>query len=110
MGKWCEGASDGRRSPRLLVLHLTSKPAHGAALSGHAVALTECLWPERENMVRSKKRGADVLDPAGRGFESVSYEETEHFRITSDFLTHREAYFRHLFSEEEEEANLSDAD
>ena len=30
------------------------------------------------------------------GINPVAYEDTEHFRITSDFLAHREAYLRHL--------------
>jgi predicted ATPase len=28
----------------------------------------------------------------------ISYEQTEHYRVTRDFLNDREAYFRHLFS------------
>lgn len=30
------------------------------------------------------------------GIHPIAYEETEHFRITSDFLANREAYLRHL--------------
>ena len=31
------------------------------------------------------------------GIEPIAYEETEHFRVTSGFLSNRERYFRHLF-------------
>lgn len=34
------------------------------------------------------------------GIAPVVYEETEHYRITRDFLNDREGYFRHLFSRE----------
>jgi predicted ATPase len=33
---------------------------------------------------------------AEAGIAPVAYEETEHFRVTHDFLVHREAYLRHL--------------
>jgi predicted ATPase len=33
------------------------------------------------------------------GIEPIAYEETEHFRVTRDFLNNREAYLRELFSD-----------
>lgn len=38
-----------------------------------------------------------------RGIEPIAYEETEHFRLTRDFLNNRETYLRELFSDEPEE-------
>jgi predicted ATPase len=32
------------------------------------------------------------------GLHAVEYEETEHYRLTRDFLNSRESYFKHLFS------------
>lgn len=32
------------------------------------------------------------------GIRHISYEQTEHYRITRDFLEHREAYLRHLLT------------
>lgn len=36
------------------------------------------------------------------GISPVKYEATEHFKITSDFLARREAYFKHLFAGDDE--------
>jgi predicted ATPase len=36
------------------------------------------------------------LDAAG-GLRAVTYEETDHYRITKDFLSNRDRYFKHLF-------------
>jgi predicted ATPase len=41
------------------------------------------------------------LSSDGR-IEAVSYEQTEHFQVTRDFLNDRESYFRHLFSDDED--------
>jgi predicted ATPase len=43
--------------------------------------------------------GATIYLLDQEGIRRVEYEETEHFRITRDFLNGREAIFRHLFSE-----------
>jgi predicted ATPase len=43
---------------------------------------------------------ADILEFSQNGLRKVPYEETEHFRITRDFLNARETFLRHLFSEE----------
>ena len=37
-----------------------------------------------------------------RGLRVVEYEETEHYRLTRDFLNSRESYFKHLFRDEPE--------
>ncbi len=36
------------------------------------------------------------------GIQRVAYEDTEHFRLTRDFLLHRERFFRELFAPEKE--------
>ena len=41
--------------------------------------------------------GATIYDLGQEGIRRVAYEETEHFRITLDFLTNREVYLNHLF-------------
>ena len=41
--------------------------------------------------------GARVLSFSSQGIELVDYRETEHFRLTRDFLNSPERYFRHLF-------------
>jgi len=33
-----------------------------------------------------------------QGMTEVTYEQTEHYQITRDFLTSRERYFKHLFA------------
>lgn len=34
------------------------------------------------------------------GVSPIAYEETEHFKVTSDFLSNRQRYFHHLFDRE----------
>ena len=41
---------------------------------------------------------------ADGGPAPIAYEQTEHFRVTRDFLNDRESYFRHLFSSEDDGA------
>jgi predicted ATPase len=43
--------------------------------------------------------GADVLAIEDGKFQRVDYRETEHFRITADFLKDPERFFRHLFKD-----------
>lgn len=43
--------------------------------------------------------GAAIFQFSEDGIERVEYEETEHYRFTRDFLTHREVYLRHLMRE-----------
>jgi predicted ATPase len=43
--------------------------------------------------------GAAILHlSANGGMQRVAYEDTDHYRITKDFLANRERYFKHLFA------------
>lgn len=42
---------------------------------------------------------ARLLELSQDGIREVVYEDTEHFRVTRDFLLRRERMFRELFSE-----------
>jgi len=44
--------------------------------------------------------GAVLLSLDGDAIRQVQYMDTEHYRVTKQFLTSPERYFRHLFSEE----------
>jgi predicted ATPase len=43
--------------------------------------------------------GADVLSIEDGKFQRIDYRDSEHFRVTADFLKDPERFFRHLFSE-----------
>lgn len=43
---------------------------------------------------------ATILEFSDKGLRKVAYEDTEHFRVTKDFLNGREAFFRHLFTDD----------
>lgn len=45
--------------------------------------------------------GATVLSLTDGTIEAVDYRDTEHFRITRDFLDAPERFCRHLFAEDE---------
>jgi predicted ATPase len=47
--------------------------------------------------------GAVILNFDGERPEQVQYEDTEHYRITKDFLEAPERFFRHLFDSDEAE-------
>jgi predicted ATPase len=47
--------------------------------------------------------GALLYQLSETGIEKVEYEETEHYRLTRDFLLRRELFFRELFAEGEGE-------
>jgi predicted ATPase len=47
--------------------------------------------------------GARVLSCDDSGIHEVDYRETEHFRLTRDFLNAPERYFRHLFETQDED-------
>lgn len=47
--------------------------------------------------------GALLYELSDSGIRRVEYEETEHYRITRDFLLHRERFFRELLAEEDPE-------
>lgn len=42
--------------------------------------------------------GALIYQISNSGLSSVSYEDTDHYQVTRDFLNNRERYFRHLFA------------
>ena len=42
-----------------------------------------------------------IYELSARGLQRVRYEETEHYRITRDFLVNRERFFKHLFADDE---------
>lgn len=46
---------------------------------------------------------ARLLEIGPHGIREVAYEETEHFRVTKDFLARRERMLRHLLAEDAEE-------
>ncbi|MBZ0230709.1 MAG: AAA family ATPase [Deltaproteobacteria bacterium] len=46
--------------------------------------------------------GATIYHLGPEGIRSIAYEDTEHFRITRDFLNGREAFLRHLLGGEGE--------
>jgi predicted ATPase len=46
--------------------------------------------------------GARIYHFGEQGIAQVAYEDTEHFRVTRDFLAARERYFKHLFEEDAE--------
>lgn len=48
--------------------------------------------------------GATVLSLDDGVIREVSYDQTEHFQLTRDFLASPERYFRHLFDEDGESA------
>lgn len=47
--------------------------------------------------------GALLYELSGSGIQRVEYEGTEHYRLTRDFLLHRDRFLRELFADEEEQ-------
>lgn len=45
--------------------------------------------------------GATILQFGDDGIKQVRYEETEHYKVTKQFLDSPERFFRHLFSSNE---------
>jgi predicted ATPase len=46
--------------------------------------------------------GATIYHLGSEGIRPIAYEDTEHFRITRDFLNGRDAFFRHLLKGDDE--------
>lgn len=46
--------------------------------------------------------GAVLLSLDGDGIREIDYRDTDHYRVTRDFLNAPERYFRHLFRSEED--------
>ena len=49
--------------------------------------------------------GAVLLGLDGAGITRVEYTDTEHYRLTKDFLACPERYFQHLFAPDDEEGS-----
>jgi len=45
--------------------------------------------------------GADIYHFSEEGIRTLPYEETEHFRVTKDFLNAHESFYRHLTKSDE---------
>ena len=43
--------------------------------------------------------GGRIYQLSADGFETVAYEDTEHYQLTRSFLEDRERFFRHLFAD-----------
>lgn len=43
-----------------------------------------------------------IYEIGAKGIAKIDYEETDHFRVTRDFLNKRERMLRHLFADEPE--------
>ncbi len=50
--------------------------------------------------------GATVLSFDSGEIQPVDYRETEHFRLTPDFINAPERFFRHLFADSDDEPTL----
>ncbi len=48
--------------------------------------------------------GATIYHLGSEGIRPVAYEDTEHFRITRDFLNSRASFFRHLLARDDDES------
>ena len=48
--------------------------------------------------------GAQILSLDGGYLHPVTYQETDHFRVTRDFLNAPERFHRYLFADDEEDA------
>jgi predicted ATPase len=44
--------------------------------------------------------GATILSLDGGEIRSVTYQETDHYRVTKDFLNAPGRFYRHLFSQD----------
>jgi predicted ATPase len=54
--------------------------------------------------------GARIYHFGSEGIASIAYEDTEHYRLTRDFLNARERYFKHLFVADGAEKNEEETD
>jgi predicted ATPase len=48
--------------------------------------------------------GALIYGFGPNGIERVAYEDTEHYRVTKDFLAGRDRFFKHLFVEDDSDS------
>lgn len=70
---------------------------HALALPRHAQFLIATHSP-----ILLAYPGATLYQFEDDGIRAVAYRETEHYRVTKEFLNAPERVFRHLFSDEEE--------
>ena len=71
---------------------------HQLETSGHAQFLVSTHSP-----ILLAYPGAVLLSLDRAGITRVQYTDTEHYRLTKDFLACPERYFRHLFAPDDEE-------
>ena len=45
--------------------------------------------------------GAKIFSCTENGIELITYEQTDHFQVTKDFLNAHEGFYKHLMSTEE---------
>jgi predicted ATPase len=85
--------SPQRQLSFLRIIHDLEKPAQAQFLiSTHSPILLS--YP-----------GAVLLSLDGDLIEEIAYRETEHYRVTREFLNSPERYFKHLFREGSDEEN-----
>ena len=83
--------SPQRQLSFLRIIHELEAPAHAQFLiSTHSPIILS--YP-----------GAVLLGLDGDVIQEIAYRETEHYRVTREFLNSPERYFKHLFREESDE-------
>ncbi len=83
--------SPQRQLAFLTILHeLTSKKVAQFLIATHSPMLL--TFP-----------GATIMSLDGGAISSVSYQDTDHYRVTKDFLNAPDRFYRHLFSQGEED-------
>jgi predicted ATPase len=79
--------SPQRQLSFLSIIHQLEKPGHAQfIIATHSPIILS--YP-----------GAVLLSFDGDGIEPIAYRETEHYRVTRDFLNAPERYFKHLFDD-----------
>ena len=73
---------------------------HQLEISGHAQFLVSTHSP-----ILLAYPGAVLLSLDRAGITRVQYTDTEHYRLTRDFLSCPERYFQHLFAPDDEEGS-----
>lgn len=76
------------------------KIIHDLETPGHAQFLIASHSP-----ILLSYPGAKLVSLDGDAIEEVAYKDTEHYRLTRDFLNAPERYFKHLFSAEGDESD-----
>lgn len=76
-----------------------------ALLHDHAYSRSSQFIIATHSPILLSLPGARVLNFSDRGVEAVDYRETEHYRLTRDFLNAPQRFFRHLLDEAAEQDN-----